>query len=169
MKYIILFLILNFLLLVDINAQTNTLSEARRLIQLQKQELFNAKEENKKLSSSLNDALSKITQGEIHLQEVQFAAENIRQWGIQQQNESMDNFNAMMKEKKDKENEILLKEKAIKKYHFCKLINSIVASVLGLMLGLSMMKFVPPTHTQYALILPLITVIFSFCLIWFLL
>jgi hypothetical protein len=169
MKYIISFLILNFLLLVDINAQTNTLSEARRLIQLQKQELFNAKEENKKLSSSLNDALSKITQGEIHLQEVQFAAENIRQWGIQQQNESMDNFNAMMKEKKDKENEILLKEKAIKKYHFCKLINSIVASVLGLMLGLSMMKFVPPTHTQYALILPLITVIFSFCLIWFLL
>lgn len=169
MKYIISFLILNFLLLVDINAQTNTLSEARRLIQLQKQELFNAKEENKKLSSSLNDALSKITQGEIHLQEVQFAAENIRQWGIQQQNESMDNFNAMMKEKKDKENEILLKEKAIKKYHFCKLINSIVASILGLMLGLSMMKFVPPTHTQYALILPLITVIFSFCLIWFLL
>lgn len=169
MKYIILFLLLNFLLLVDVKAQTNTLSEARRLIQLQKQELLNAREENKKLSSSLNDALSKITQGEIHLQEVQFAAENIRQWGIQQQNESMDNFNAMMKEKKDKENEILLKEKAIKKYHFCKLINAIVASILGLMLGLSMMKFVPPTHSQYALLLPLVMIIFSFCLIWFLL
>jgi hypothetical protein len=169
MKYIILFLILNFLLIINVNAQTNTLSEARRLIQLQKQELFNAKDENKKLSTSLNDALTKITQGEIHLQEVQFAAENIRQWGIQQQNESMNNFNAMMKEKKDKENEIILKEKAIKKYHFCKLINAIVASVLGLMLGLSMMKFVPPTHTQYALILPLLTVIVSFCLIWFLL
>jgi hypothetical protein len=169
MKKIILSLLFLFVLTFNLNAQTNTLSEARRLIQLQKQELFNAKEENKRLSSSLNDALTKINQGQLHIQDVQFAADNLKQWGLEQQNEAMNNFNVMMKEKKEKENEISLKEKAIKKYHFCKLINCIVASVLGLMLGLSMMKYIPPTHTQYALLLPLLTVSVSFCLIWFLL
>lgn len=169
MKKTILILFLFFVCVNFAFSQTNTLSEARRLIQLQKQELISAKQENVKLSTALKDAQTKISEGEIHLQEVQIAADTLKIWGLEQQKKSMEYFNAMVFEKKEKEKEIQLKEKAIKKYHFCKLINAIIASVLGLVLGLSFMKYVPPTHTQYALLLPLLGIITGFCLIWFIL
>lgn len=155
--------IICFLLMTTcLYSQTNTLSEARRLLQLQKNELIIAKEENKKLASALNDSFVKITQGEVHLMQVQTTADALRQWGIDQQNESMTNFNQMMIEKKEK-------EKAIKKYHFSKLLNSITACILGLVLGLNLMKFVPPVYSYYAFALPLLGAIFGFILVWFLL
>jgi hypothetical protein len=169
MKKYILFILFYFLICNLGFSQTNTLSEARRLIQLQKQELINAKEENKKLSSSLNDANTKLTESSNHLLEVQIAADSLKQWGVDQQKQSWNNFNAMLNEKKEKEKQIELKEKAIKKYHFCKLINAIIASILGLVLGLNFMKYVPPTHTHYAFALPLLGIISGFLLVWFIL
>jgi hypothetical protein len=167
MKSVIFLIFLIFAL--SNNIQANTLSEARRLIQLQKQELTSAKKENDQLKNSLKNAELKIKNGEVHLQEVQFAADSLKRWGIEQQKESFKNFNAMMDEKKEKEKQIELKEKAIKKYHISKFINGVIASILGLVLGLYLMKFVPPTHTHYAFALPLLGIITGFCLIWFLL
>lgn len=160
MKKIILLCLL--LTASSLYSQTNTLSEARRLLQLQKKELLSAKEENRKLASALNDSFVKITQGEVHLTEVQTAADAIRQWGIEQQSESMNNFNQMMIEKKEK-------EKTIKKYHFSKLLNSITASILGLVLGLNLMRYVPPIYSYYAPFLPLLGAILGFILIWLIL
>jgi hypothetical protein len=168
MKTILYFIIFLFFCTFSY-AQSNNLSEARRLIQLQKVELTKAQNENKMLKNSLEEAKKNIIAGELQVQELQAAADALKNWGIEKEKESWKNFNAMMEERKLKEKEIELKEKAIKKYHTCKLINAIVASFLGLILGLYLMKFVPITHTHYAFALPVLGIITSFCLIWFLL
>lgn len=165
-KLIFIFL---FVFCLTSQAQTYTISEARRLLLLQKQELIDSKALNKNLSQKLNDMTVEVMNSENRLKELQVSMDSVRQWGIDQQNQSVKNFNTMMNEKKEKEHQIMLKEKAIKKYHFCKLLNAITVAILAFMFGLSLMKYVPPIYAQYAFAVPILTTSLGFALVWFIL
>ena len=145
--------------------QTNTktlLSQARTAVASLQVELNGAKDENLHLQQSLANANQKVLNAESEVKTVQKHADNLRDWGVDQQTEAAKWFDAHVQEKK-------AKEAAIKRYHFSKTINSVTAAILLAIFGLWAMRFVPPIYAGYAFLLPVAGAIIGATLTWMLL
>jgi hypothetical protein len=134
------------------NTSSSSLQEARVIILELNNNLLAAKEENKKLKLSLSNAETKITNTEKNTEIVQKNADSLRTWGIARQNEA---FEWMAKH-----------EKILKRYHYLKLVASVVGGVFGFVFGIWLMRFVPPIYAAYAVALPLASLLVSSGWVW---
>lgn len=131
---------------------TTSVQEARKIIRELNNELSAAKNENIKLKSNLEGANKKIEETEKNAVLVQKNADILKNWGIEQQNQS---FQWMEKY-----------TQTIKRYHKLKTIAAIVSALFGAMLGLYCMRFVPPVYAAYAFGLPIVGAVLSFGGVW---
>lgn len=131
---------------------SSSLNEAKAIIQQLNSELNTAKLTNKELSEKLKTADTSLQQSEVRLAEVQKNADLIKEWGLEQEKQAfgwMEKFN-----------------KCLKRYHFLKNIVAVLAGLYGFILGLSLMKYVPPTYSAYAYALPFVGAILAFFAVW---
>jgi septal ring factor EnvC (AmiA/AmiB activator) len=158
-KYIFIFI---FCLSLNLHAQTkptsnsnttsSALQEAKVLIGQLNTELNNAKQSNGNLTIKLNETNSKLKDSENNIATLQKQIKSLTDWGVHQQQESfkwLEKYN-----------------NAIKRYHLLKNISAAVGALFGFILGLNLMRFVPPVYAAYAFALPLVGAILAFTGIW---
>jgi septal ring factor EnvC (AmiA/AmiB activator) len=131
---------------------TTSIQEARKIIKELNNELTVAKDENAKLKINLENANKKVEDAESYTAIVQKNADILKNWGIEQQNQS---FRWMEKY-----------TSTIKKYHKLKTIAAIVSALFGAMLGMYCMRLVPPVYAAYAFTLPIAGAILAFGGVW---
>jgi ElaB/YqjD/DUF883 family membrane-anchored ribosome-binding protein len=127
-----------------------TIQDGRNLVKEISAELKVAKDENIKLKNNLEKATQKLQQAELKIQEVQKAADSLKQWGIEQQAEAQKYFDKYTK--------------AVKRYHRLKWIAAIIAAAVGVLLGLQFMNLAPP---PYNLGVPVGAAALFAALVWF--
>ena len=127
-----------------------TIQDGRNLVKEISVELKVAKDENIKLKNNLEKAAQKLQQAELKIQEVQKAADSLKQWGIEQQAEAQKYFDKYTK--------------AVKRYHRLKWIAAIIAAAVGVLLGLQFMNLAPP---PYNLGVPVGAAALFAALVWF--
>lgn len=127
-----------------------TIQDGRNLVKEISTELKAAKDENLKLKINLEKATQKVQQAELKTQEVQKAADSLKQWGIEQQIEAQKYFDKYTK--------------AVKRYHRLKWIAAIIAAAGGVLLGLQFMNLAPP---PYNLGVPVGAAALFAALVWF--
>jgi len=133
-------------------SNSSSVSQAKAIIVQLNNELNTAKALNSDLNKQLTSANESLEKSEIRLAEVQKNADLLKQWGIEQETQAfawMDKFN-----------------KCLKRYHFLKNIVAVLAGLYGFILGLSCMKYVPPTYSAYAYALPFVGAILGFFAVW---
>lgn len=133
-------------------AKKATISDGRELVREIAAELKSAKEENTRLKSSLEKANTQLQKAESRTIEVQQQADNLKEWGILQQNEA----HKFLKKYND----------AVKRYHRLKAIAAMIAAAAGVFLGLQFMALVPP---PYNLGLPIGAAVLFSLMVWFIL
>lgn len=109
-----------------------TFNGGRELLGQIKKELLDAKEENRKLKVYLDSAKQEIITAKTKTDEVQKAADSLKEWGNIQQAEAqkfMEKYNS-----------------AVVRYHRLKLIAALIAAAGGVLLGLQFMNFAPPPY-----------------------
>jgi len=156
------FLIIMLFLTLNVYAQTkNTpkpstfslaLQEAKIVIGQLNTELNDAKNSNGNLTISLEETSQKLENSKKETSILQQKIKDITDWGIKQQEDA---FKWMEKH-----------DNAIKRYHVLKNIAASVAALFGFILGLNLMRLVPPVYAVYAYALPFIFGFLSFSGIW---
>jgi septal ring factor EnvC (AmiA/AmiB activator) len=131
---------------------TTSIQEARKIIKELNSELTVAKDENTKLKVNLENANKKVEDAEGYTAIVQKNADILKNWGIEQQNQS---FKWMEKY-----------TSTIKRYHKLKTIAAIVSALFGAMLGMYCMRLIPPVYAAYAFTLPIAGAILAFGGVW---
>lgn len=131
---------------------TTSIQEARKIIKELNTELIVAKDENLNLKLNLENANKNIEQANKDVAVVQKNADILKNWGIEQQNQS---FKWMEKY-----------TSTIKRYHKLKTIAAIVSALFGAMLGMYCMRFIPPVYAAYAFGLPIAGAILAFGGVW---
>ncbi|NBV29898.1 hypothetical protein EBS02_12960 [bacterium] len=109
-----------------------TIGEGREIVKGIAAELKAAKDENIKLKASLDKAVQQTNAAEAKTLEVQKSADALKEWGMIQQAEAqkfMEKYNA-----------------AVKRYHRLKLIATLIAAGVGVLLGLQFMNMAPPPY-----------------------
>lgn len=109
-----------------------TISAGRELVKEISKELKGAKEENSKLKESLSKALKRVENAEAQTQIVQKQADELKEWGIIQQEQAqkfIEKYN-----------------KAVKRYHRLKMLAAIIAAAAGVFFGLQFMNLAPPPY-----------------------
>ena len=127
-----------------------TISGGREIVKEIGTELKSAKDENIKLKVSLDKALQQVKDAEAKTVIVQKSADALKEWGIIQQAEAqkfMEKYNA-----------------AVKRYHRLKLIATLIAAGVGVLLGLQFMNMAPP---PYNLGVPFGAAALFAALVWF--
>lgn len=128
------------------------LQEAKSIIGQLNTELNDAKKSNGNLTIKLNETNQKLQNSQKEISILEQKIKDLTSWGIKQQEEA---FKWMEKH-----------DKAIKRYHLLKNIAASVAALFGFILGLNLMRFVPPVYAGYAYALPLIGGVLAFTGIW---
>lgn len=162
MKILIYIYLIFFMLFGAIaQEQEDLLFLARDILSQQKTELLLIQGESKTLKDNLNNANVKIRKAENAILEFQTKVDVLHKWGVDQNAEKWKYFEESEKQKMEK-------EKAIVKYHFSKKINSVTAAILGLFLGLWLMRIVPviPPYSAYAFLLPIVLPVIGYWAIW---
>lgn len=129
-----------------------TINQGRELVKEIGVELRSAKNENSNLKNSLNKALLKLKDAEAKTLEVQKNADDLKEWGIIQQ-ETAQKF-------------IEKYNNAVKRYHRLKTLAAVIAAGIGILLGLQFMNLTPP---PYNLLIPLGGAGLFASIVWFLL
>jgi hypothetical protein len=129
-----------------------SIGQGRKLVKEIGVELRSAKNENSNLKTSLNKALLKLKDAEAKTLEVQKNADDLKEWGIIQQ-ETAQKF-------------IEKYNNAVKRYHRLKTLAAVIAAGVGILLGLQFMNLTPP---PYNLLIPLGGAGLFAAIVWFLL
>jgi len=109
-----------------------TISGGREIVKEIGNELKSAKEENAKLKESLAAAQEKVKTAEAQTQVVQKQADDLKEWGVIQQEQAqkfMEKYN-----------------KAVKRYHRLKMIAAAIAAIVGVFIGMQFMSLAPPPY-----------------------
>jgi hypothetical protein len=134
------------------NTTITALQEAKLIIGQLNNELLDAKKSNGNLTIKLNETSQNLQKSQKEISILEQKIKNLTDWGIKQQEEA---FKWMEKH-----------DKAIKRYHLLKNIAASVAALFGFILGLNLMRFVPPIYAAYAYALPLVGAVLAFTGIW---
>lgn len=129
-----------------------TINNSRILVKELSNELKSAKNENSNLKKSLERALLKVKNAEERTIEVQNSADELKKWGIIQQEQAqkfIEKYNS-----------------AVKRYHRLKILAAVIAAGVGILLGLQFMNLTPP---PYNIGVPVGGAALFASLVWFLL
>lgn len=120
--------------IVQTNNKSN-IQEAQQIIKELNSELKSAKSENATLKNNLANANSKVLAATNNVAIVQKQANDLKEWGIKQQEDALKWFN--------KYND------TVKRYHRLKWVAAIIAAAGGVLLGLQFMAFAPPPYNLF--------------------
>ena len=137
----------------------SALQEAKSVINDLSEELKGAKAENTALKTKLDTATAEVTTAQSRTEKVQKDADNLKTWGVGQQEEATKWFQESTK----KDKIIATRDKHI---HYLKNIIGVLAAVAGALFGMFAMRFVPPIYAAYALALPLVGVFLAYGAVW---